>query len=407
MTRPFPIHTIARLRRSPEGRGGFTLVEILVVILIIAIMGTLITAVIGNALNSARSSATRATITKVHQLLEERRLAISRRNLRSEVKLIRQRFHGLQNVDLARIVSKKEVLKVQIPQNLQDLYGPDRLPHTADDSPVLAKLVALTPQGEDTNKNGVLDQGEDLNGNNVLDSTFLAVPPRFPQRHYDGNEDVNGNGILDNGEDSNGNGILDLPATGSSELLYVALTMGTELGSEGGAIDFTSSEAVDTDQDGLMELVDGWGHPLRFYRWPTRLLQPFIPAAQGNSPPPPVLRRDLASLLIAGLPASDDQLGRDPDDPFGRFAVWLIQGHGGNRATTTHLHTPSIYHVPLVVSAGQDGLIGLFEPFDTATFGHLAQPLVEVGGNSNWRPDPNNSTLNDNITNHNIAIGGN
>jgi prepilin-type N-terminal cleavage/methylation domain-containing protein len=384
--------------RTPDRlrRDGFTLVEILVVILIIAIMASLITAVIGNSLNSARASATRATLTKVSQLLEARRQVISRRNLRIEIKLIRQRFRGLQNVDLARIVSQKEVLKVQIPQNLQDLYGPDRQAHTNDDSPVLAKLVALTPQGEDTNKNGVLDPGEDLNGNGVLDSTFLATPPRFPERHYDLSEDVNDNEILDAGEDTNGNGILDLAATGSSEILYVALTMGTEVGSEGSAVDFTSSEAVDTDRDGLLELVDGWGQPLRFYRWPTRLIQPFDPSGD-------VVRRDLAGMLIGGLPTVDQQLRQDPDDPSGRFAVWLIQGRGGNRATTKYLHTPSTYHVPLVVSAGQDGQFGLFQPQDTFTQGHLAQPLREV----QFAADPNSTTFNDNITNHNIAIGGN
>ena len=378
------------------GPTGFTLVEILVVIMIIAILATMITAVVGNSLATARTAATRTTITKVHQLLDERRQAIARRNLLVETKLIRQRFRGLENFDLAKIVSQKEVLKVQIPQHLEDLYGPDRQPHTKDDSPILARLQALTPKGEDTNKNGTLDPGEDLNSNGTIDSTFLATPPRFPQRHYAASEDRNRNGIMDPSEDSNGNGILDLATTGSAELLYVALTMGTELGSEGGSVDFSSGEAADTDQDGLLELVDGWGNPLRFYRWPTRLIQPFHPNGQ-------VVRRDLAGTLISSLPSDDAELRRDPDDASGRFAAWLNQGRGGNRATVRYLHTPNTFHVPLVVSAGQDGLLGLFEPFQTTQQGHLAQPRPNVQSAN----DPNSTTLSDNITNHNIAIGDN
>ena len=78
-------------------RPGFTLVELLVVILIIAIMASLITAVIGNSLNSARAAATRATITKVHRLLEERRQAIARSNLRTEIRVVRKSMASTTN----------------------------------------------------------------------------------------------------------------------------------------------------------------------------------------------------------------------------------------------------------------------------------------------------------------------
>ena len=38
---------------------------------------------------------------------------------------------------------------------------------------------------------------------------------------------------------------------------------------------FLEQEIADTDNDGLPEFVDAWGNPLRFYRWPTRLIKPF------------------------------------------------------------------------------------------------------------------------------------
>jgi len=354
--------TPARLRRD-----GFTLVEILVVILIIAIMASLITAVIGNSLNLARAAATRATITKVHRLLEERRQAIARMNLRTKIQIVRRSMADvpkLNNKDVVRIVTLKELIRAHLPQRLKDLSGPDRKFGTSDDSPVFTQLVKLTPKSEDTNQNGQADPGEDLNGDgDVLDSTFEAINngvrvPRFPGQHYAN------------------------AATTSSELLYVALTMGTELGSGGTAIDFNSSEVVDSDGDGLMELVDGWGNPLRFYRWPTSLV-----LAGSNSPRP-------VELLIDG---GNAQLwNKDPDDPVGRFNSWLSDSNvNAHPKVQTYFHEPSTYHVPLVVSAGRDGVLGLNEPHTDT--GYLAMPATLL--------DP--TLLSDSITNRNISIGGN
>ncbi|MCA9074133.1 MAG: prepilin-type N-terminal cleavage/methylation domain-containing protein [Planctomycetaceae bacterium] len=62
----------------------------------------------------------------------------------------------------------------------------------------------------------------------------------------------------------------------SSELLYLILTEGRVIGATPVDADaFNGNEVADTDGDGFLELVDAWGNPLRFYRWPTRLLNPF------------------------------------------------------------------------------------------------------------------------------------
>ncbi len=53
----------------------------------------------------------------------------------------------------------------------------------------------------------------------------------------------------------------------SSELLYWFLTNGNTFGvpNESGG-DFNAQEIGDTDADGLIEILDGWGQTLRFYR---------------------------------------------------------------------------------------------------------------------------------------------
>ena len=54
-------------------------------------------------------------------------------------------------------------------------------------------------------------------------------------------------------------------------ILTQAAVFDTELPAAG---DLKGVEIVDTDGDGLMEIVDAWGQPLRFYRWPTCLFRP-------------------------------------------------------------------------------------------------------------------------------------
>jgi prepilin-type N-terminal cleavage/methylation domain-containing protein len=96
----------------------------------------------------------------------------------------------------------------------------------------------------------------------------------------------------------------------------------------------------------IAALVDGWGNPLFFIRWPTGF--------QALNPGGP---------LVA--PAGK---GNDPLDPFGYLAnqTWANGNKGGNRTTFTALFHPlptvadtSFLLQPLIVSAGPDGQLGL------------------------------------------------
>ncbi len=148
-------------------------------------------------------------------------------------------------------------------------------------------------------------------------------------------------------------------AADSAEVLYAMLmemqTFGTESVSEG---DFDNTMIGDTDDDGLKEFIDGWGNPIRFYRWPTRLVKP-----DGN------INRDIATLLISALPpgkpGAGAQLDIDPDDPTAALKIADID--------EDDYHTYNTWHTPIVVSAGEDGKLGLHEP-TTSGAKRLAQP---------------------------------
>ena len=370
--------------RARPGRAGrrsaFTLLELLVVV---AIIGTLLAISVGATfafLTTARESATRATLAKVDGKLQRRLSAFY---------IDTQAGGSLGGVS--------DVLSVMGIKN---------------------KQLGTMPQYMATD-------GEDF----TLERNDVAVRLN----------NANGDPAPPFGRDG-----FNVDPTASSEALLLFLERAETFGerdTDGQA--FRESELADTDGDGFRELVDGFGNPLRFYRWPTRLVRPALDTNEdgaidptevvgvGNQDDdgrfPLVTDRDpdagsagvlgaiAAVMYEASLPTpaitSDGVLEQDgdPDDPFlpttgsllradtqdpfglvqGELIREIVSGRqagaaffrpaaGDSRAMGQRFermyHTPATFYKPIVISAGPDGELGLFEPQDREAFGHLAQP---------------------------------
>ncbi|MAG93571.1 MAG: hypothetical protein CMJ48_07460 [Planctomycetaceae bacterium] len=181
-------------------------------------------------------------------------------------------------------------------------------------------------------------------------------------------------------------------AADSAEVLYYMLmempVFGTESVNEG---NFDNTMIGDTDDDGLKEFIDGWGNPIRFYRWPTRLVKP-----DGT------INRDIATLLISALPpgkpgaGAGAQLDIDPDDPTAALKIADID--------EDDFHTYNTWHTPIIVSAGGDGKLGLYEPTDTSsTKGRLARPKYADETAGSAEETKLIEQLYDNISNANVT----
>ncbi|MEM9704278.1 MAG: hypothetical protein AAF907_17695, partial [Planctomycetota bacterium] len=221
--------------------------------------------------------------------------------------------------------------------------------------------------------------------------------------------------------------------TASSEALFLFLTQGETYGIADTDIDaFKESELADSDGDGLREIVDGWGNPIRFYRWPTRVIRPAVPSpytgvvpettastqdADGRWPDQtygsggdgefgaaaavlfgsalPSAEFDRNGNALTDLPADPflptlgSRLRSDPDDRFAQihfefrpiFFRALSAPNDLNAVGQDFerlFHTPSTFYTPIAVSAGPDEELGLYEPQDRDNFGHLAQPREPV-----------------------------
>ncbi|MCA9014719.1 MAG: type II secretion system protein [Planctomycetaceae bacterium] len=339
-----------------SARAGFTIVELLMVVGILLFLIATSAFVVRNIGNKAREKATMATIVKVNGLVQDRvdamRKALdSTKNQKYIESLINQKYTYLVNTFNGKYRSiPRPVIEILVQK---DLFR-QNLPQYAIENPDAADLI-----------DGV--------------------------RH--GSPNVNA----------------DL----SAELLYYILTNSEIYGVPPVGEDaFSTSEVADTDGDGLKEFVDGWGRPLRFYRWPTRL---FNPTGNPNitTMPPGKIDRTTASIFFSGLPAIPsvsteiDPLQIDPDDPLGRIE------HENSIRTNDQLLSPlfddgtapsysyplygtmNTFWMPLIVSAGEDGVLGLYEPNDETNYGVLGNPV----------PGADAGTY-DNITNHNQRAGG-
>lgn len=386
------------LRRAGV-RDAFTLIEILVVVAIIGILMGMMGAVVTNSIRKAREAATIATIQKLDGLFQDR-------------------LSGFQRWFDTSPDIQRRVLAFE------------------------ARLANLTEDQLGDN-DGTLDPFEDLNGNGMNDRGVLRLSreviraylrkqllrEQFPQRFEEmlpnsnlvpptialpavmlADPQVGPNYVVANHR----------RRTESSALLYYSLTKMPVYGVPPvGESEFGTNEVRDTDRDGLLEFVDGWGRPLRFYRWPTRLLKPNgaygIDGAPGNGGTTfanygalgtddviiPTNIRELAGLLIDGLPSGPavlgqwDLLSEDADDPAGEIMTELKRQLASGvhaypsfpagspsspgRYQEPYYPTLDTYSTPLIMSVGADGVaegdapdstngldetgLGLFEPY--------------------------------------------
>lgn len=400
--------TVDEHQASQRRASGFTLVELLIVISIAGFLLATLGVTIANYLENAREQQTVATLRKIEGLIAERLKGLERAYKKPDFATFVTRFQKqLQAGDANQGILQMPGFSREATEMLaRKLFTRMLFPQT------LSEGIPLS--SEDLNGNNMLDPGEDKNGNGTLDY-YQTVFDRIR-----GDKGVQFNY-------ANHVATAESRKTESSELLYYALTSMELFGIAPVPTEFRDTEVRDTDGDGMLEFIDGWGRPLRFYRSPTRLIKPYgmlgpdgYPGAQGDDDPPPPPNvgvaedfaeigfisqtgptddhyispewRRFAGLFIGGLPRAPyqgpsgggvlvnyDQLNQDPDDPYGllisefrRLSITNNVINPTNLVNTERAVSPlwnfptfDVYHKPLVVSAGPDGELGILEPFPT------------------------------------------
>ena len=298
------VRKLSNRNRSNRSR-GFTLIELLIVITIIAILAALTAVVLTDAANDARIARTKTQIERLHLLIMNQWEKYETRQLQLQI----PEQASLANVTQARLWAMRELMRAELPDRLTDIVvDPTAAPSAMRFQPMRVTLNTGNPN-------------------------FGRQPFPSLQRTY-ARAVANARSQYPSA---------DLAATyESAECLYMIInSIENEFG--GGLENFKNTEIGDVDEDGLNELLDSWGNPIEFVRWP----------AGFRSPLQPVVAEDfyIANYQSSGTEPSG--YTKEPFDPFGAD-IRVPNADPRNYYFRPYLITP------LIFSSGTNQAPGLY-----------------------------------------------
>lgn len=211
------------------GRRSFTLVELLLVIMLIALLSSMTLFALFNIMEDARIARTRAQVTKISELLMDKWEGYVSRPVR--LTLPPNTNTPPNTAAIAKLYALRELMRLELPDRITDVDNG-------------ASNLAFKPW-----PGPFVDQP---NGR------FLAVRPALSQRYQR---------AVSAGWTTQYQG---------SECLYLILSAMQD-GDSNGLDFFKPSEIGDIDTDGMKEILDAWGNPIEFIRWPAGFDSPLQP----------------------------------------------------------------------------------------------------------------------------------
>lgn len=210
-------------------RRGFTLVELLVVVVIIAMLAAMVLGAAHVARQSAREHKTRATIARINSIIVDTRESYRTRRLPIDVRddpacWVDTDGDGQVDkpsrplMDHARWNARRDLLRIEMPDRFGDFLDPPLCLPTN-----LVTRARLTYRVQ-----------------------FLAAQRRLASLGLSPDQIAN-----------------RLASYELSECLYLVV-----MANGGNQVAWGDDERGDADQDGLREFHDGWGRPILWVRWP-------------------------------------------------------------------------------------------------------------------------------------------
>lgn len=340
---------------------AFTLVEVLVVLVLISILSSMVLTAVNGVTNSARIARTRSIIATIDNVIQEQYESFKYRPLPVVLPDLSLLTPGGQVLNLEVLPSEAARVRLIMTRDLQRMELPDRKSDIlfGSSTNLPARITAAANRvmmNDAANPTAVIR--DDNKANRVISrvewyTNSLSLPSRFSTYRRRASPSWT-------------------EQFESAECLY--LIMSTSYVAGAPAIELIPPSNIgDLDGDGMPEILDGWGRPLAFIRWPSGFV--FRPVDQVSA---------------------DDTLTFDPTipDDFDPLRV----DFGSMPGVDPSLRPWSIR--PLIISAGSDGEFGVNLQAGDGTFPGfkyneqttgagtlMIWPKADMGDETGGRPD--------------------
>jgi prepilin-type N-terminal cleavage/methylation domain-containing protein len=316
-----------------RSKKAFTLVEILVVIVILGIMGAMVTTAVSGVTTTAKQSRTRTIISIVDSVLAEQYQGLKYRQFPVETPSMWNQLDNQSGQNASVVgyeVLAKEAARVRLMmvRDLQRMELPDRYTDFISPqgpTPLVAAATFVKIESDE-----IVDKRDDKSERSPFPVSwyFNALPSKleaYRNRRTPG---------------------LTTEHQGA-ECLFLIMANAYVGGTP--ALDLLPPGSTgDTDEDGMLEILDGWGKPLRYIRWPIGYFDPEFSIETAKTPDDfDVFRTDYAYEFAT----PSDSWAWDPN-PIDDLATPNIDESIINRRRPWSTR-------PLVYSCGPDGGSGI------------------------------------------------
>ena len=324
----------SQIKPTQGSRRGFTLVELLMVILLIGILSSFVLVALSGATQSAKEDRTKAQILKIHSLLMEKWEKYEYRRVPSTARTYMRRTSGASAVAnnrqmaVERLNAMRELMRMELPTYKFDVV--DR------DGEATARAVLLR---------------DSVRPSEALEPALWRA---YRQRAINSAWDANNQ---------------------QAECLYLILSQMRD-GDSSALEFFKETEIGDVDGDGVNEILDAWGNPIVWMLWAPGYISPLQTPMSRNAEQHDSL--DLANLGSAYVDTDSNGL------PNAFEGTYTMPTDGSEWA---YADLPRTLY-PLVCSAGPDGKFGIILSTDLQKQGNIDQIWSQVMNDPYARDTP-------------------
>lgn len=420
---------------------GITLVEILVVITLLAVISGMLNVAITSSQTEAKNRRCKVELLVYRQILEQRAASLSFREpqlLKPVAKLVvdgaarhpggtkpsplgfenghsvRKRIVREDNQRLT-LLARRDYVRMILPQCRADLFLPPvLLQQRVDDEKSGDTSVAALEMDIEITKVAVPREYDEMRRLAGLLTTVEINATAFSTAGFDTMGEFEGNAVFrDLCTSQPDRAIAWSPENESAECLYLILA--TTRANRQRAIDQVASRNIgDTDGDGMLEVLDPWGVPIRYLREPVGLQIPG--SLTWDQTEAGTVREYPQQAEAFDLLGDDFRLLDDQNDGTLDLISASYKAPDSVSGTVQTVDSPAIaftpiYLAPVVISAGSDGEFGIYtleyltSAVNPAAAGsdvyfspsrvrldanYVPQPKVPATGNAGtyWYPDP-------------------